>query len=67
MLLIKVAGTSGPSRIGDAGWRRDVVVGHRMTGGPLVVHSPNQTCSWCDIMPAAEPLTDAIVGDHPRP
>jgi hypothetical protein len=65
MQLIKVAGNSAPARVAESGWRRDVVIGHRLTGGPLMVHSPDQACSWCALTPdAVGPLTDALKGDR---
>ena len=67
MQFIKVAGDSAPARVAESGWQRDVVVGHRLTGGELMVHSPDQACSWCALMPAVGPLTEAINGDRTMP
>lgn len=65
MQLIKVAGKPGPALVPSSGWRKDVVIGHRFTGGHLIVHSPDQSCSWCAVVPdAISPLTDAIKDDR---
>ncbi len=65
MQLIKVAGRPGPARDVNSGWRQDVIVGHRLTGGPLMVHSPDQACSWCAPVPnATGPMAEAINGDR---
>ena len=65
MQLIKVAGRPGPARATSSGWQKDVVVGHRLAGGHLIVHSPDESCSWCALIPGAvSPLTDALKGDR---
>src|SRR5215472_896231 len=53
MQLIKVAGKSGLAPVPSSGWRKDVVIGHRPTGGQLLVHSPDQSCSPCTLIPGS--------------